>query len=57
MQEVSNKHSNVVMKPLAVLNYKQNLSRVDLQDQMLSYYPFFVHFFDDEYDKCSGKPS
>lgn len=39
MQEVSNKRGIVTMKPTAIINYNHNMSGVDLQDQMLSYYP------------------
>ncbi|XP_063380254.1 piggyBac transposable element-derived protein 4-like [Cydia fagiglandana] len=39
MQELTNKRGNVVSKPLAIVQYNQNMSAVDLQDQMLSYYP------------------
>ncbi|CAG4960783.1 unnamed protein product [Colias eurytheme] len=38
MKEVT-KRGKVVTKPVAILNYNPNMSGVDLQDQMLSYYP------------------
>ncbi|XP_011146244.2 piggyBac transposable element-derived protein 4-like isoform X2 [Harpegnathos saltator] len=39
MQEVTTRRGNVAMKPAAIINYNRNMSSVDLQDQMLSYYP------------------
>ncbi|XP_025153577.1 piggyBac transposable element-derived protein 4-like [Harpegnathos saltator] len=39
MQEVTTRCGNVAMKPAAIINYNRNMSGVDLQDQMLSYYP------------------
>ncbi|CAG5052086.1 unnamed protein product [Parnassius apollo] len=60
----------VVLKPLAVLQYNQNMSVVDLQDQMLSYVnsrwyvKIFIHVImmsmlnaRQLYNKFSGKPS
>lgn len=39
MQEVTSKRGITTVKPLAILRYNENMSGVDLQDQMISYYP------------------
>ncbi|XP_038209546.1 piggyBac transposable element-derived protein 4-like [Zerene cesonia] len=39
MQEVTSKRGITTLKPLAILRYNENMSGVDLQDQMISYYP------------------
>ncbi|XP_014484873.1 PREDICTED: piggyBac transposable element-derived protein 4-like isoform X2 [Dinoponera quadriceps] len=39
MQEVITRRGTVATKPAAIINYNKNMSGVDLQDQMLSYYP------------------
>lgn len=39
MQEVTTRQSLVVMKPAANANYNKNISGINLQDQMMSYYP------------------
>lgn len=39
IQEVTTRRGTVATKPTAVVNYNKNMSGVDLQDQMLSYYP------------------
>ncbi|XP_047536573.1 piggyBac transposable element-derived protein 4, partial [Vanessa atalanta] len=39
MQEVTSKRGITTRKPLAILRYNENMSGVDLQDQMISYYP------------------
>ncbi|XP_028173396.1 piggyBac transposable element-derived protein 4-like [Ostrinia furnacalis] len=39
MMEVTNKRGQVLLKPSAIVHYDNFMSGVDLQDQMLSYYP------------------
>lgn len=39
MIEVERRHGENVQKPLAIVRYNENMSGVDRQDQMLSYYP------------------
>ncbi|CAK1592605.1 unnamed protein product [Parnassius mnemosyne] len=39
MMEVTNKRGTVLVKPSAIIHYNSFMSGVDLQDQMLSYYP------------------
>jgi hypothetical protein len=39
MLEVTNKRGQVLVKPSAIVHYNSFMSGVDLQDQMLSYYP------------------
>ncbi|GBP03985.1 PiggyBac transposable element-derived protein 4 [Eumeta japonica] len=39
MLEVTNKRGQVLVKPSAIVHYNNFMSGVDLQDQMLSYYP------------------
>ncbi|GBP26194.1 hypothetical protein EVAR_74956_1 [Eumeta japonica] len=39
MLEVTNKRGQVLLKPSALVHYNNFMSGVDLQDQMLSYYP------------------
>jgi hypothetical protein len=39
MQEVTSKRGITTLKPLAILRYNESKSGVDLQDQMISYYP------------------
>ncbi|CAK1598887.1 unnamed protein product [Parnassius mnemosyne] len=39
MQEVTSKRGITTLKPLAIVRYNESMSGVDLQDQMISYYP------------------
>ncbi|XP_046976423.1 piggyBac transposable element-derived protein 4-like [Vanessa cardui] len=39
MMEVTDKRGNVIVKPAAIIHYNKFMSGVDLQDQMVSYYP------------------
>nr|XP_022900680.1 piggyBac transposable element-derived protein 4-like [Onthophagus taurus] len=39
MQEVTTRRGTVTTKPAAIINFNKNMSGIDLQDQMLSYYP------------------
>ncbi|XP_015922720.2 piggyBac transposable element-derived protein 4-like [Parasteatoda tepidariorum] len=39
MQEVITRHGTMRTKPVAIINYNKNMSGIDLQDQILSYYP------------------
>lgn len=39
MLEVTNKRDQVIVKPSAIVHYNNFMSGVDLQDQMLAYYP------------------